>query len=118
MLRLRAETMPSVTEPPRPKGLPIAITQSPTIGSVAVAELDEGQIVAGVDLEDREIGLRVGADDLGRPARAVSQENLDLVGALDDVIVGDDDAVGADDEAGAEALRLLHRFPARGRCSG
>ena len=31
MSRLRAETMPSVTVPPRPNGLPIAITQSPTL---------------------------------------------------------------------------------------
>ena len=30
MLRLRADTMPAVTLPPRPKGLPIASTQSPT----------------------------------------------------------------------------------------
>ncbi len=29
MSRLRAETMPTVTVPPRPNGLPIAITQSP-----------------------------------------------------------------------------------------
>ena len=29
MLRPRAEMIPSVTVPPRPKGLPIAITQSP-----------------------------------------------------------------------------------------
>ena len=29
MSRLRAETMPADTEPPRPNGLPIAITQSP-----------------------------------------------------------------------------------------
>ena len=30
ILRLRAETMPAVTEPPRPNGLPTASTQSPT----------------------------------------------------------------------------------------
>jgi len=30
MSRLLAETMPSVTVPPRPNGLPIASTQSPT----------------------------------------------------------------------------------------
>src|SRR5260370_20838569 len=30
MSRARAETMPTVTEPPRPNGLPIATTQSPT----------------------------------------------------------------------------------------
>ena len=29
MSRLRAETMPAVTEPPSPNGLPMAITQSP-----------------------------------------------------------------------------------------
>ena len=29
MLRPRAETMPAVTEPPSPNGLPIAMTQSP-----------------------------------------------------------------------------------------
>src|SRR6185437_3181960 len=30
MSRFRAETIPSVTDPPSPNGLPIAITQSPT----------------------------------------------------------------------------------------
>ncbi len=30
MSRFRADTTPTVTEPPRPNGLPIAITQSPT----------------------------------------------------------------------------------------
>jgi hypothetical protein len=29
MSRLRADTMPAVTEPPSPNGLPIAITHSP-----------------------------------------------------------------------------------------
>ena len=95
MSRLRAETMPSVTEPPSPNGLPIAITQSPTSARVAVAELDEGQIAAGVDLEHREVGLVVGADELRRQPRAVGQEHQDLVGALDDVVVGDDQPVGA-----------------------
>ena len=32
MSRPRAETMPAVTVPPRPNGLPTAITQSPTRG--------------------------------------------------------------------------------------
>jgi hypothetical protein len=31
MSRPRAETMPAVTVPPRPKGLPIATTQSPIL---------------------------------------------------------------------------------------
>jgi hypothetical protein len=36
MSRPSAETMPVVTVPPRPKGLPTAITQSPTRGSPLV----------------------------------------------------------------------------------
>ena len=36
MLRFRAEIIPEVTVPPKPKGLPIAITQSPTL---ALSEL-------------------------------------------------------------------------------
>ncbi len=34
MSRSRAERMPTVTVPPRPNGLPIAITQSPTRSAV------------------------------------------------------------------------------------
>jgi hypothetical protein len=33
MSRLRAETMPAVTDPPRPKGLPTAMIQSPTLSA-------------------------------------------------------------------------------------
>ena len=36
MLRFRAEIIPEVTVPPKPKGFPIAITQSPTL---ALSEL-------------------------------------------------------------------------------
>ncbi len=45
ILRLRAETMPSVTEPPSPNGLPIAITQSPTR---MVSELPNGTAISGL----------------------------------------------------------------------
>ena len=36
------------------------------LGGVAVAELDERQRVAGVDLQQRQVGLAVGADDRRR----------------------------------------------------
>ena len=74
---------------------------------VAVAEGDIGQRLAGVDLEQREIGLGIAADDLGRVFAAVLEDDLDLAGVADDVVVGDDIARGIDDEAGAErdALR-------------
>ena len=66
MSRLRAETMPAVTVPPRPNGLPIAITQSPTRMHVGVAELHGVQLARlGLDLQHREVGLVVGADELG-----------------------------------------------------
>ena len=50
----------------------------------------------------REVARRVVPEHL-RPSRrrAVGEQRLDLVGALDDVVVGDDHAVGRDDEPGA-----------------
>ena len=39
--------------------------------------------------------------------RTYLEIDRDLVGALDDVVVGDDVAVGRDDEAGAEGVRAL-----------
>ena len=41
--RPRAETMPAVTVPPRPNGLPIASTQSPTLLGVGIAEMHRRQ---------------------------------------------------------------------------
>ena len=38
MSRPRAETMPAVTVPPSPNGLPIATTQSPTRGALAAKD--------------------------------------------------------------------------------
>ena len=75
MSRPSAETMPAVTVPPRPKGLPTATTQSPTRG-VSVGEIDEGEIVLAVDLDQREIGLLVGADHLRRVGLAVIGRDL------------------------------------------
>ena len=68
MSRPRAETMPAVTVPPRPNGLPTATTQSPT-RTFVVGELDVGELALAVDLEQREVGLLVGADELGVVAR-------------------------------------------------
>ena len=46
MLRPRAETMPIETEPPRPKGLPIAITQSPMRNLSELPNLTKGSGLA------------------------------------------------------------------------
>ena len=65
--------------------------------------------------EHREVGLVVVPDHLGRELAAVVEVDGDLVGALDDVIVGDDDAGRVDDEAGAERLDPARTVVLRGR---
>ena len=92
MSRLRADTMPAVTEPPRLNGLPIAITHSP---SLILSESPNFTAFSGLrrlDPQHREIGLLVAADHLGLEPRAVVEDDVDLVGIRDHVIVGDDDA--------------------------
>ena len=50
MSRCLAEMMPTVTEPPRPNGLPIAITQSPTLSLVEPPNGTEASGFFGVTL--------------------------------------------------------------------
>ena len=104
MSRCLAEMMPTVTEPPRPNGLPIAITQSPTLQLGGTAERHGGQRLLRGDLEQRQIGLGVLADHLvDLQLGAVVEVDDDLVGAVDHVVVGDDVAfLAVDHEAGAE----------------
>ena len=108
MSRLRAETMPTVTVPPRPNGLPIAITQSPMRITSELPNFTAVELVRlGIDLQHGDVGLGVGADQFGLELGAVGEIDLDLVGVGDDVVVGDDDALlGIDDEARAERLHL------------
>ena len=94
MSRPRAETMPAVTEPPRPNGLPIAITQSP--GRI-LSESPNFTALSGLSdftLQHREIDLGVLADDLGLQLGAVGEDHADLVGIADHVVVGDHDPRG------------------------
>ena len=46
----------------------------------------------GLDLQDREIDLLVAAEKLGLKLGAVVEIDLDIVGVVDDVVVGDDDS--------------------------
>ena len=94
--------MPIVTVWPTPSGLPTASTTSPTRTRVGVAERQRLQVRApSIFSTARSLGC-VGADDLRLEAAAVGQLDGDLLGALDDVVVGEDVAVGADDDARAE----------------
>ena len=105
--RPRAETMPAVTEPPRPNGLPAASTQSPTSTWRESPHVDGGQRAGRLHLDQRHVGQFVGADHLGGQPRAVGQRDHDLVGVTDHVVVGHDQAGRVDDEARAGAHRLL-----------
>src|ERR1700756_4201326 len=90
MSRPLAETMPAVTGPPRPKGLPTARTQSPIRGLASgsfvnrkspqppgarprpgSAQFWKREVRASPDLDQREVGGGVGADHLGLKSLAV-----------------------------------------------
>src|SRR5207302_4148681 len=72
------------------------------LSGAAVAESDIGQRLVRRDLQHREIGARVTADNLGRVLAVVLEDDLDFGSLADHVIVGDDDAGGVDDKARAE----------------
>ena len=66
----------------------------------------------GIDAQQRQIEPRVGEHQLGRKFAPVGKRDEDLVGAVDDMVVGDDQAVGGNDDAAAQ--RLLHARLRRG----
>jgi hypothetical protein len=78
---------------------------------VGIGEVDRLQGPRRLDAQHRHVDLAVAADQLGGQPGAVIEDDGDLVGAVDDVVVGDDDAGGIDHKARAErglaALRLL-----------
>src|ERR1022692_4665966 len=80
---------------------------------VGVADAERRELLAGVDLQDREVQLGIGADQLSRVLGPVAgQRHLNADGVLDNVVVGQDIAVVVHDKAGAQALRatrLLRR---------
>jgi hypothetical protein len=96
--------MPAVTEWPRPNGIadrdhPVA---DPAL--VGIAELGGRQrlLVGRLDLEHGDVDPAVGADQLGLELGVVAQDHRDVLGALDDVVVGEDVALAVDDEARAQ----------------
>ena len=99
--------MPAVTVSPRPNGLPTAITPSPT----RVLSLSPNLTVfSGLSLSTFSTATSTLGSlpmHLGLQLAAVGEDDDDVVGVADDVIVGDDDAAGVDDEAGAERATIL-----------
>ena len=75
------------------------------LGGAAVAESNIGQRLIGLDFQNREVGLRVAADDLGRIFGLVLKNDLDLCGIANHVVVGHDVAGRIDDKAEPSAIR-------------
>ena len=93
--------MPVVTVPARPSGEPIAMTGSPTTRSRDCPSVRRRQLLAGLHLDDGEVGLGVAPDDLGRQLDCSAPLNVTVIVAavrrrdVDDVVVGEDVAVAA-----------------------
>ena len=67
-----------------------------------VAELDGGQILSVGDFEEGDVAERVRANEFNVfIARAVVEDDSDVPGAFDDVLVGQDIAVGGNNHTGA-----------------
>src|SRR5581483_5456117 len=73
---------------------------------VGVAELHGDQRLVRLEAQQREIRAFVAADDLSLVLAAVVQNDVDLVGVGDHVVVGDDQPRRVDDEAGTERVDL------------
>ncbi len=109
-VRATAETMPWVTVWPTPNGSPIASTTSPTCSSSELANSSVGKrSLDALDAQHGEIAALVLEHDVGWEFALVGERDLDVAGALDDVIIGDDEARRVDQDAGAE--RALHHLP-------
>ena len=87
----------------------MAITHSPSRSLSEVAELHRLERLVGMHAQQREIGLGVLADQLGLELGAVVEDDADLVGVGDDVIIGDDEPGRIDDEAGAQRVDAVRR---------
>ena len=103
--------MPCVTVLPNPNGLPIASTTSPTCTLSSVPNVIAGRSLPSALSTARSDSGSVPRTRGAHPA-AVGEHELDVVGALDHVVVGEHVAFAADDDAGAEArLRVAARLP-------
>ena len=103
--RPSAETTPAVTVESKPSGLPIATAIWPRLSVAAVAEHGRRQAGA-MRLEQRQVGVGIGAEQLGAHPAAVGEGDFERGRAVDHVMVGDDQPVRRDGDAGAHAAAL------------
>ena len=92
MSRPLALTMPAVTVSVRPKGWPSASTQSPICIASLSPSFAAGSELVGLDLDDRDVGVRIGLHFGRDELAAVVQPDRDLAAAGDDVVIRQNDA--------------------------
>ncbi len=71
-----------------------------------VGEGGGGEIL-GLDFDDRDVGLGIGANNLGNEFPLIIEQHLQFIRLLDDMVVGDNKPVGRDNDTGAEAALFL-----------
>src|SRR4030065_301751 len=87
--------------------IPTLPPQSPHPQPLRITEVHERKLLPRLDLDEGDIGLRVGADHLRPELLLVQQRHRDLVGLLDHVVVGAEETVIGDAEPGSQAPALL-----------
>ena len=105
--RCTAETTPVVTVCERPNGFPMAITVSPMRRPSERPSRREGELLLRVELQDGEVGGRIGPDHLGEELAPVEEPDPEAGAALHHVVVREDVPVGRDDDARAERGDLV-----------
>ncbi len=78
--------MPALTDLSKPNGLPSTTASDRTAGSLC------WNLAAGtlpVDLDQREVRVRIGRHGLPTNATAIGERDLDSGSALDDMVVGE-----------------------------
>lgn len=77
-----------------------SLTDSYLIG---IGEFQNGKVMVGIDdFDDGDVGLWIGADELGFVAFLVVGGDADFEGVGDNVVIGENVAFLGDDDAGAE----------------
>jgi hypothetical protein len=112
MSRPRADTIPAVTVPQRPNGLPTATTQSPTRGGI-LANSTKEKLSVCVDFDHGEVGHSVDAHDFGRVSRPIVCLYLDGFCMIRHMIVRHREAVGGNEESGTFSGNMTRRCPGR-----
>ena len=96
--------MPCVTVPVSPNGVAEGQDVIADLHRAAVAELQIGDLgPLEIELDDGQVGTPIAMNILGIELSAILKMDGNLIGAVDDVEVGQHGAIGIDKEAGTEA---------------